>query len=222
MDKTLKRLFNRLHIKSEDTIMIKSSDEVSPVFIKRFYDSVSQYFSDGTVAIIDDCQFNTRVLTKANLGTLRNQERFVLSSGKMMQLLTLDQNSRFVNHPSLMIGVLGKYANYLSRPFELDFPYGKESVFKDFYDLDSYLLIVGAHHTMHEAKYALNSQDNVIFKNASYKNGAVVTYLDFECDFDALHTTVFSNGIFLYEVFDDVVIYAVSYKEYIQYIQERL
>ena len=222
MEKAMKRLFNRLHIKGTDMLMVKSSDEMSPLFIKSLYDVLGDFFTDGTVAVIDDCQFNTHVLTKDKMVAVNNQERFVLSSGKMMQLLTLDQGSRFVSHPSLMIGAIGKYANYLSRPLSLDFPYGEHSVFKDFYDLDAYLLVVGAKHTMYEAKYALKDHDPVVFKNASYQSGQIVQYLDFACDYDALHTLIFSNGIFLYEVVDDVVIYAVSYRDYIDYIKARL
>ncbi|HEY4538074.1 MAG TPA: AAC(3) family N-acetyltransferase [Erysipelothrix sp.] len=222
MEKAIKRLFNRLHIKGSDLIMVKSTESVSPLFIKSLYDFLEKYFAEGTVSVIDDCQFNTHVLTKDKMVPINNQERFVLSSGKMMQLLTLDPKSRFVSHPSLMIGSIGKYANYLARPHDLDFPYGKHSVFQDFYDLDGYLLVVGAKHTMYEAKYALNNHDPIIFKNASYQNGSVVEYLDFSCDYDALHTLIFSNGIFLYEVVDEVVIYAVSYRDYINYIEERL
>lgn len=223
MLKTLDNLFKRIHLQRDDVLLVRTHDDLEPQFIKVFYDYVRMYLKDGTLAILGDCELNTQAHQHPYLKQINTQERLILSSPKMLQILGMDKQSYFVYHPSIMMGSVGKYAKYLSRAMTVDFPYGQESVFQELYDLDAKLIFIDANHTLYEAKYALSEdQDKVIFKNASVMQGEIVDYLDFQCDYDLLHQLVFSNGLLLYEEVDGHIVYGCSYREYIDYLRAKI
>lgn len=220
----ISKLLKRLNASHGEVILFRSNDCVGPEKTKVYLDGLIRRISqDGTLVLLGDCDLNTDAMNSTYLMQMSNQERFVLSSDKMMQLLTLRRDSNFAYHPALMLASIGKYAKLFSRPRELDFPFGDESVFSDLYDLNALILFVSAKHVPFEAKFALSALDNkVIVKNSSVLDEDIVSYLDVDCDYEYLHGLVFGSGRMLYEMDGDTIIYGIRYREYIDLIREEM
>ena len=128
----ISKLLKRLNASHGEVILFRSNDCVGPEKTKVYLDGLTRRISqNGTLVLLGDCDLNTDAMNSTYLMQMSNQERFVLSSDKMMQLLTLRRDSNFAYHPALMLASIGKYAKLFSRPRELDFPFGDESVFSD-------------------------------------------------------------------------------------------
>ncbi len=223
MQEKLDNLFRRIALKDEDILLLRVHDNLEPSFIKSFYDYSYQRMGKGTIAILGDCDLNTQARSRPFLKDISTQERLILSAPKMLQILGMDPQSYFAYHPSIMMGAVGKYAKYLSRPTGIDFPYGSDSLFQDFYDFDAKLVFIDAKHTLYEAKHALaEDPKKLVHKNASVMQGEIIDYLDYDCDFELLHSTLFSNGLLLYEEIAGHVVYGCSYREYIDYLRAKL
>lgn len=221
---SISQLLKRLNAESDQVLLVRSHDSIGPKKNKEYLDDLLQVTDlDGTLCLLADCDFNTNAATNSVVSKISNQERFVLSSNKMMQLLTLRRDCYYADHPALMFASVGKYSKYFSRQKPLDFPFGRDSIFEDLHDMDAILLFITAKHVPYEGKYALTDWDNqLIKKNTSISNEEIVSYLDFSCDYQKIHSTIFGNGLMLYEIDKDTVIYGVRYRDYIEEIQKNL
>lgn len=221
---SIKKLFKRLNVRNDEVVLVRSHDSVGAEKNKQYFDELLLHLKDsGTLCLLDDCDFNTKVQEGDIVATVSNQERFVLSSNKMLQLLTLRRDCHYADHPALMFASVGKYAKYFARPKPLDFPYGESSIFEDLYEMDAVVIFVSAKQIPYEGKYAYSKNDGrVISKNTSVSDDDLVSYLDFEVDYDWLHAQIFGSGLMLFEIDGDEVIYGVRYRDYIRLIKERL
>lgn len=220
---TVEKLLKRLEVEKDGLVLVHESDGFDPFYSKIILDGIQSHMKDGTVCVFGDCEFNSDVLVKDMVPYISNQERLVLSSGKMMQLMTLQQECIYVTHPSLMIATAGKFSRYFGRPTEMDFPYGAHSVFTDFYDLNATLILVGDVLELFEAKFAYATLDHhVIRKTACLKDKSVMTYLDIVPNYTRIHDLVFNSKLLLYEQLDGQYIYGIKYRDFIDYLKEVL
>ena len=221
---SIKNLMNRLNVHNDEVVLVRSHDSIGPEKNKKYLDEFLTHLKEsGTLCLLDDCDFNTLVQEEDVVATVSNQERFVLSSNKMLQLLTLRRDCHYADHPALMFASVGKYAKYFARPKPLDFPFGETSIFEDLYEMDAVVIFVSAKQIPYEGKYAYSKTDErVISKNTSVLNDGLISYLDFEVDYDWLHAQIFGSGLMLYEIDGDEVVYGVRYRDYIRLIKERL
>lgn len=220
----IKKLFKRLSVRDDEVILVRSHDSIGPKKNKQYLDQLLEILQDaGTLCLLDNCAFNTKVLKGDVVAKVTNQERFVLSSNKMLQLLTLRRDCHYADHPALMLASVGKYAKYFARSKALDFPYGESSVFEDLHEMNALVLFITAKHTPYEGKYAYSYWDQrVISKNTSVMDDHVISYLDFNYDPEWVHAQVFGSGLLLSEIDGEDVIYGVRYRDYIKLIKERL
>ena len=220
----IKKLLDRLNVRDDEVLLVRSHDSIGPEKNKQYLDELLERLKDsGTLCLLGDCNFNTSVQEGDVVATVSNQERFVLSSNKMLQLLTLRRDCHYADHPALMLASVGKYAKYFARAKSMDFPYGETSVFEDLHEMNAIILFVTAKHVPFEGKYAYSKWDErVIIKNTSVLDDQLISYLDFRCDFDWVHAQVFGSGLMLSEIDGDDVIYGVRYRDYVKLINERL
>lgn len=220
----IEKLLKRLKVRKDEVVLVRSHDSVGAKRNKEYLDTLLNHLQEsGTLCLLDDCEFNTRVQEGNVVASITNQERFVLSSNKMLQLLTLRRDCHYADHPALMFASVGKYAKYFARPKALDFPFGEGSIFEDLYELNAVVLFVSAKQIPFEGKYAYSKSDErIILKNTSVLNDELNSYLDFDCDCEWLHAQIFGSGLMLFEIEDDEVIYGVRYRDYINLIEERL
>lgn len=216
----LNSLLNRLGVVSDSLILVHESETVSKLTSRDYLSFLQSRVDQGTLAIMGDCLLNTQAASKDPLTT---QERLVLSSGPMLQLLTLQSECFYVAHPALMIASVGKYARYLARSRDLDFPYGSDSVFNDLYGMNAVILFIGDNHKVPEMKYALSKIDKgLIAKEVSFSGKDLVTYLDLDFDFQALTKELFQSGLLLSEETEEGKIYGIHYKDLFVYLNEKL
>lgn len=220
----IKKLLDRLNVRDDEVLLVRSHDSIGPEKNKQYLDELLKRLKDsGTLCLLDDCNFNTNVQPGDVVATVSNQERFVLSSNKMLQLLTLRRDCHYADHPALMLASVGKYAKYFARSKALDFPYGESSVFEDLHEMNAIILFVTAKHVPFEGKYAYSKwDDRVIAKNTSVLDDQLISYLDFDCDFNWIHAQVFGSGLMLSEIDGDDVLYGVRYRDYVKLISDRL
>lgn len=220
----IKNILDRLEVRHDEVIIVRSHDSIGPKKNKQYLDVLLDHLKDsGTLCLLDDCEFNTNVKEGDIVATVRNQERFVLSSNKMLQLLTLRRDCHYADHPALMLASVGKYAKYFARSKPLDFPYGESSVFEDLYEMNAVVLFVTAKHVPYEGKFAFSKWDNrVLIKNTSVLDDELVSYLDFNCNLEWIHAQIFGSGLLLSEIDEEEVVYGVRYRDYIEEITKRL
>lgn len=220
----IEKLLDRLNVRHDEVVLVRSHDSIGPEKNKQYLDILLNHLKEsGTLCLLADCDFNTNVQEGDVVATVSNQERFVLSSNKMLQLLTLRRDCHYADHPALMLASVGKYAKYFARSKPLDFPYGESSVFEDLHEMNAVVLFVTAKHVPYEGKYAFsNWDDRVIAKNTSVLDDQLVSYLDFNCNCEWVHAQVFGSGLLLSEIEGDEVVYGVRYRDYIKMINKRL
>lgn len=212
----LQRLLNRLGVVKDSVILVHESDSISKLVSREYLASLQALVSEGTISILGDCTLNTGALLRDSLST---QERLVLSSGPMLQLLTLQQDCFYVAHPALMIASVGKYARYLARACDLDFPYGVDSVFNDFFGMNTIVLFIGDKHEIVEAKYVYAKRDDaLICKDVSDSGSEMVSYLDVDVDFTQVSSQLVSSGLLISEDMGDHILYGIDFKELIRYL----
>lgn len=214
------RLLKRLNVSRESVIVVHESDEVSKMVSRDYLAVFQDVVKDGTVSVMGDCTINTQAMSTQSLTT---QERLVLSSGPMLQLLTLQEECYYVSHPSLMIASVGKYARYLARSHDLDFPFGPDSVFNDFYGMDAILVFIGENHDLVESKYALSQTDAALIrKNVTSVGNETLPYLDYAVDLSRAQEVLFNSDLLLSESMGNHRLYGVSYKKYIEHLRSSL
>ncbi len=206
--------------KSDDAVvMLHESEAFSKMHARDFLLGLRLELSRGTLAIMGDCLINTGV-TQKGVQAMSNQERLVLSSGTMLQLLTLDQDCHFGAHPSLMFGIVGKYAQYLSRNYSLDFPYGSESLFNDLYSMDALVIFMGDSIDCVEAKYVQSKRsDASIIKNTSHQRSTTVSYLDYDFNFDVAQEKLLRADFIRSTELGPYTLKAMLYQDMIDYLK---
>lgn len=216
----LERLLSRLDVSSDSVVLVHESDVISKLVSRDYLRILQDVVSEGTVSILGDCTLNTGADDHDRLST---QERLVLSSGPMLQLMTLQGECFYVSHPSLMIASVGKYARYLARHHELDFPYGPDSVFNDYYGMNTVVLFIGDKHDLVESKFVYAKRDDaVIRKDVTDSGSELLSYLDYHSDIDAVHRSFFSGNLLISENMGNHVVYGITFKEYIEYLNSQL
>lgn len=212
----LEQLLKRLHIEKDGLVIIQEPAKLSPDAKRKLLLGTQSYLDQGTVGVLADCRLNVDVLAKGFDPALSNQERLILGSGHLLQLLTLQPACRYTNHPSLMFGSVGKYSDFLSRFSSLDFPYGNPSIFQDFYELNAVFLVDDPTEAVFAAYPYIVGRftDPIIRKNTSFFDYEVLSFLDYDVadkqlgDFNGL------KELFLSEYIDDKhKVYAVSFRE---------
>lgn len=214
----IKKLMHRLGVSSDGVVLVHEHNSVQPRIVKFIYNRLKEATSLGTLCIFGSHQINSKVEGDTTLLGLSNQERILLASDKLLQLLVLEEETAFASHPSLMIGSIGKYSKFFARTSELDFPYGETSIFADFYDLNACVLFVHEGTEVPEACYAsaINSR-GVISRNTCIKDNDIVSYLDYECDEEAVVNALFASDLLLSETIQGVSIYGIRYRELIEF-----
>ena len=184
--------FEDLQIGEDGVVMIHDEGAFDALSMRVFLKELSTRLKQGTIGVFGDHTLNDHVASNENLESLTTQERMVLGSGVLLQLLTLDKMSSFASHPSHLIGFKGKYAPYLSRQLDLDFPYGAVSIYNDLYGMDAFIIHLGDIKSIPECFHAYSKrEDAVIQKNTALKRGEIVSFLDYDINepklIDALH-----------------------------------
>ncbi|MEG0727218.1 MAG: AAC(3) family N-acetyltransferase [Erysipelothrix sp.] len=220
LELNIKKILKRLDVDRDGTLLIHEGENVLSHYSRSYLDIFLKMMPEGTVSIMGDCNFNQSIHSVEESPFLNNQERIVLSAGKMLQLMTLKDDCYFVNHPSLMMASIGHYSRFFSRPFELDFPYGPESLFNDLYDLNATILIIGKTHSIYEAKYSFASSQTVsICKNTCLQDQTLKKYLDYDINLEHLTKQIWESPLMLYEEMDGHRIYGISYRKMIDYLR---
>lgn len=213
----LKRLLDRLEVTDDSVVLVHESEMISKLVSRLYLSTLQEVVDEGTISILGDCRLNTGSSSQEKFST---QERLVLSSGPMLQLMTLQDDCFYVSHPSLMLASVGKYARYLARHREIDFPYGKDSVFDDFYGMNTIVLFIGNKHELVEIKYAYSKRDDALIrKDISYLGSQLVNYLDIEVEIEKISEKIFSSDLLLSEDLGDHVLYGINFKTLIGLIE---
>lgn len=210
---SIKKLMHRLGVGAEGLVLVHEGSDISARDIKFIYNRMKQASKDGTLCIFGSHKLNAKIEGDATLLTLTNQERILLASDKLLQLLVLEEDTVFASHPSLLIGSTGKYSKFFARTTELDYPYGPTSVFADFYDLNACVLFVGNVREIPEVRHAASLHKSVIMRNTCIKDGQVHSYLDYDCDTDFITEQLFKSNLLISESLNGLEIYGIRYRE---------
>lgn len=209
----LEQIYQDFNIQSDSVVLVHEYDLMPPLAVKNLYDQLNHKLTKGTLGVFGNETLNEHVALHETLKTLTTQERMVLGSGPLLQLLTLDTDCRFASHPTHLIGFKGKYAPYLSRKFDYDFPYGPISIYNDLYGMDATVIHLGKKSHAPELKHVYSKrQDAVIQKNTLLQRGETVGYLDYDADMDALcHSLSLLDIVKVYE-WHHLKVYVYSYQ----------
>ena len=219
----IQSILNKLNFTSDSVILLHESNDFSHKELKLVFDYFSSYTPESSLVVMGDCNFNVDALSEKMLSEISSQERMVMSSGLILQLLTLKEQSDFVSHPSLMIGSLGKYSKYLARKQPLDFPYGEQSTFNDLYNLDTIVLFLGENLSVFEGIHAYSkTSDYVIRKNSCVYKNAMESYLDYQVDLGRINELLYNSGLCVSESYGNSKIYGIRYQEMIDYLKMHL
>lgn len=220
MRKAISNIFGRLDVRNDGLVVVRFSGRLPKIYAKSFLDEVERFLPKGTLCVVDDCGFNTSDTRMDVLSNLANKERLVLASGGLLQLLALKDTCLFAMHPSLMIGCYGTHSSYLARHSSLDFPYGGESIFRDFVEMKATYLVVSADNFLYELKHVFAYLDNsVVVKNTCVLDGKLLSYLDYDCDFEWINNKVYNSRLLVEEKIDDVSIFGTNYSDLIEYLK---
>lgn len=219
----IQSILTKLNFASDSVVLLHESNDFSHKDLKLAYDYISDFTPEVSLVVMGDCSFNVDALSEKMLSDISSQERMVMSSGLILQLLTLNDQSDFVSHPSLMVGALGKYSKYLARKQPLDFPYGEQSTFNDLYNLDAIVLFLGDNLSVYEGVYAYSkTSDYVIRKNSCVYKGDMESYLDYQINLDHINKLLYNSGLCVSEAFGDSNIYGIRYQEMVDYLKMHL
>ena len=192
----LERFLDQYEVAEDGVVLVHDNGQMDPILVKSLYDALSLELQMGTIGVFGDHNLNEHVGLSEDLKNLTTQERMVLGSGVLLQLLTLNQESSFAYHPSHLIGFKGKYAPYLSRNFELDFPYGPVSIYNDLYGMDALVIHLGPITAIPEARYAFSKRkDAIIQKNTAIQQGQLISFLDYDVDEEVLTQAIYDTGL---------------------------
>lgn len=209
----IQKLIESLQGDSESVLLVYESSTSNVFDAKYLFDMLMRHASTGTVVISGDARFSQDVYSRKGVRSLTSQQKMVLSSNKLLQLLMLEDDVSYVNHPGLFLGCKGKYGKFFSRKLPLDFPYGPDSVFKDILDLNAIVLSVGKPDYLDCLALRNGLIENpVIKKNTSIRDGELIHYLDYHQDLDALTDKIVKSNVFKSVMIGDTLVYACSYQ----------
>ena len=223
IQESIKSILMKLNFTSDSVILLHESNDFSHKELKLAFDYLSSFTPEASLVVMGDCNFNVDALSEKMLAAITPQERMVMSSGLILQLLTLKEHSDFVSHPSLMMGALGKYSKYLARKQPLDFPYGEQSSFNDLYNLDAIVLFLGDNLNAYEGVHAYSKvPEYVIRKNSCVYKNDTESYLDYQVDLKHINELLFNSGLCVCVSFGNSKIYGIRYQEMIDYLKMHL
>lgn len=209
-------LMTQFKVDGEGVLLIHEYPGMNHLSGFVLYQELSTLMNPGTLGIFGDVSLNEHVASHPFLKSLSTQERMVLGSGVQLQLLTLDARSKFAAHPSHLLGFKGKYANYLARSLDLDYPYGPVSIYNDLYDMDAIILHLGVLESVPELRHVFaKRKDAIIQKNTAQVQGRVVEFLDYDCDDQILKEKLIESGLVHEFEYQGTKIYAYAYQEVI-------
>ncbi|WP_159640953.1 AAC(3) family N-acetyltransferase [Erysipelothrix anatis] len=215
----IQSLLKRLDVPSDGVLIIHENSNVPALVSKYVLDMLLKNIEDRTVSIIGDNTFNNNVSQKVLKPLVTTQERIILSSGRMLQLMLLKDETTFAHHPSLMIGHIGKYAKFFARHVKVDYPYGDKSIFQDMYELNATILFLGEPAHVPEAKLAYaHDTTKSIKRNTAIKDGEMISFLDIDIDETPLLSKIVNSNILLFEEIEGVKIYGISYRMLVDFI----
>lgn len=219
----IENLVRRLHGNQESVLMLYECEPMAVYDVQSVYDYLIEASGAGTLAIAGDYRLNQQVLVREHLKHFTNQQRLVIASQKLLQLLMLESEVQFAKHPGIVLGSIGKYARFFARETALDFPYGPTSIFKDIYDLNAVVLFVGKPRQVDCIKLVASfMKEPIIGKNTSLKDGDVVSYLDYEVSSEALTEFAVRSNRLLSETIGDTVVYGIRYHDLISLVQKQV
>lgn len=185
IDTLLKQILNDFQVETNGVVLVHDYHHLSPLDTKYVYDGLLENISEGTLGVFGNESLNEHVALNPELKELTTQERMVLGSGSLLQLLTLDEATRYASHPSHLIGFKGRYAPYLSRGFDFDFPYGPVSIYNDLYGMDALVIHLGSLTHVPELKHVYSKRDDAIIqKNTALSRGEQLAFLDYDINMD--------------------------------------
>lgn len=216
MENLVDLILSDFQIEVDGVILVHDYNLLHPLEASTLNRIFQDYLSEGTYGVFGDHTLNEHVGLNPVLQDLSTQERLVLGSGTLLQLLTLDADTHFASHPAHLIGFKGKYGPYLARSFDLDFPYGPVSIYNDLYGMGSVVIHFGDIQNIPELKhvYAKRS-DAVIQKNTVLKQGEIKGYLDYDVDETILINALKDLDIIKSYLYEGVEIFAYDYAELI-------
>ena len=212
METILNDIVNDFQLSPTGVILLRDYELMAPLNVKHLCQNLNEY----TIGVFGDESLNQHVGLNQDLQTLSMQERMVLGSGVLLQLMTLDQDTHFASHPAHLIGFKGKYAPYLTRSFEMDYPYGPISIFNDLYGMDALVIHLGPIINISELHHVYAKRnDAVIQKNTVVKKGEVIGFLDYDVDDGAILNQLQDFDFIKKYQFQGVDIHVYSYSEMI-------
>lgn len=216
-------LIERLQGSSDSVLLVYENNDTNIFDVKYIYDLLLKATVNGTLVISGDNRLNQNVFMRRGARTLSNQQRIVIASQKLLQLLLLEDNVHFAKHPGLVVGSLGKYSRFFARALEKDFPYGETSIYNDMYDLNTIVISIGKPIFMDCIKFACSKLENpIIKKNASFVEGEVAAYLDYHCDVESLTQRLLENDVIFHEKIGATTLYAGRYRDIISFAIESM
>lgn len=214
----IQNLISRLQGEPDGVIVVYENDNVGIFEIKYVYDLLLKSTELGTLVINGDYRLNQDVSLRRGNRNLTNQQRVVIASNKLLQLLLLENDVNFVNHPGFVMGSKGKFSRFFSRKADLDFPYGATSVFNDIYELNAIILFVGKPVLVDAMKLVGSKMESpIIRKNTSFVDGEMVSYLDYHFDLASITNSLLESNILLSEKIGDINIYGIRYHDLIDF-----
>lgn len=214
----IQNLINRLQAESDSVVVVYENDNVDVFDVKYVYDLLLKATQLGTLVINGDYRLNQDVSIRRGNRNLSNQQRVVIASNKLLQLLLLEHDVNFVNHPGFVIGTKGKFSRFFSRKMDLDFPYGGTSVFNDIYDLNAIILFVGKPYLVDAMKLAGSKMESpIIRKNTSFIDGEMISYLDYHLDLSYMTDALLESNVLLNEQIGETYIYGIRYHDLIDF-----
>lgn len=211
----LNELLKRLKANARSVVVLNIAESVKKDEIKGILDYFMSYLKDGTLCVVGDCEFNTVHSNLKSLSSLSEKQRKYIYTPVELRLMGLYEGARFSNHPSVEIACAGKYAQFLVRHQSLDFPYGKRSIFADFYDLDAIYLSIGETDKPYPLKYDKDLDDKVVFRNQCLYDDKLYAYLDTEFDYEDASEKFESLSLFEEA---NIKIYGERYRYFIDHI----
>lgn len=203
-------------VSDDAVILVHDYNCLDALDSKLFYEEIKNQTVYGTLGIFGNEKLNDHVALREDLQSLSTQERMVLGSGVLLQLLTLDKDTVFASHPAHLIGFNGKYGPYLSRQFDLDYPYGPVSIYNDLYGMDALVIHLGHRTHLPELKYVYSKRkDVVIQKNTVKYQGSVVGYLDYDVDMNSLDQWFLESDLVKKYQYQEINVYVYRYQELI-------
>lgn len=210
------QIMSDFEVSEDAVVLIHDYQCLDALSSKMYFEDMKQRTASGTLGVFGNEGLNEHVALHHELQNLSTQERMVLGSGVLLQLLTLEKDTMFASHPAHLIGFNGKYGPYLSRHFDLDYPYGPVSIYNDLYGMDAMIIHIGKISHVPELRYVYSKRkDAVIQKNTIKSQGEVRGYLDYDVDANVITQWLLESDLIQEYELNDIKVYAYRYQDLI-------